>query len=70
MWRSITIMLLLARHKRDRRQYGYTTDKEHLASTHKYLTDWNPDRFIKWAESIDESVKGVYYTSDGKQNTS
>jgi transposase len=48
---------LLARHKRDRRQYGYTTDIEHLASTHKYLTDWNPDRFIKWAESIDESVK-------------
>ena len=48
---------LLARHKRDRKQYGYTTDIEHLASTHKYLTDWNPDRFIKWAESIDESVK-------------
>jgi hypothetical protein len=48
---------LLASHKRDRRQYGYTTDIEHLASTHKYLTDWNPDRFIKWAESIDESVK-------------
>jgi len=48
---------LLARHKRDRKQYGYTTEIEHLASTHKYLTDWNPDRFIKWAESIDESVK-------------
>jgi transposase len=48
---------LLARHKRDRKQYGYTTDIEHLASTHKYMTEWNPDRFIKWAESIDESVK-------------
>ena len=49
--------VLLARHKRDRKQYGYTTDKEHLASTHKYLTDWNPDRFINWAESIDGSVR-------------
>ena len=44
-------------HKRDRKQYGYTTNTEHLASTHKYLTEWNPERFIKWAESIDESVK-------------
>ena len=48
---------LLTVHERDRKQYGYTTNKEHLASTHKYLTDWNPDRFIKWAETIDESVK-------------
>jgi len=48
---------LLTVHVRDRKQYGYTTNKEHLASTHKYLTEWNPERFIKWAESIDESVK-------------
>jgi len=49
--------ILIAKHQRDRKQYGYTTDIEHLASTHKYLTEWNPERFIKWAESIDESVK-------------
>lgn len=49
--------ILLAVHVRDRKQYGYTTNKEHLASTHKYLTEWNPERFIKWAESIDVSVK-------------
>lgn len=47
----------LAIHKRDRKQYGYTTNTEHLASTHKYLTEWNPERFIKWAQSMDESVK-------------
>jgi len=44
-------------HQRERKQYGYTTNTEHLASTHKYLTEWNPERFIKWAQSIDESVK-------------
>jgi transposase len=44
-------------HPRDRKQYGYSTNVEHLASTHKYLTEWNPERFIKWAESINESVK-------------
>jgi transposase len=44
-------------HQRMRKQYGYTTNTEHLASTHKYLTEWNPERFIKWAQSIDDSVK-------------
>lgn len=47
----------IARHKRDRRQYIYTTNPDHLASTHRYLTEWNPERFVKWAESIDDSVK-------------
>lgn len=47
----------LAMHKRDRKLYGYTTNPDHLASTHRYLTEWSPDRFIKWAESIDKTVK-------------
>ena len=50
-------MYLLPVHKRDRKPYGYTTNPEHLASTHKYLTEWNPERFIKWAESIDSLLK-------------
>jgi transposase len=47
----------LALHQRNRRAYGYTTDIEHLASTHKYLTQWNPERFIKWAQTIGDPVK-------------
>ena len=39
----------LINYPRDRKRYGYTTTVEHLASTHKYLTEWNPDRFTKWA---------------------
>jgi transposase len=49
--------VLIASHKRDRKPYGYTTDPDHLASTHRYLAEWNPERFIKWAESIDDTVK-------------
>ena len=44
-------------HQRSRKPYGYTTDVEHLASTHKYLTQWNPERFINWAQLIGEPVK-------------
>lgn len=47
----------IALHKRDRRHFIYTTEPDHLASTHRYLTEWNPERFIKWAESIDDSVR-------------
>jgi len=47
----------IAQHDRGRKRYGYTTDTDHLASTHKYLSEWNPDRFIKWALSIDNAVQ-------------
>ena len=42
---------------RDRKLFGYSTNVDHLASTHKFITEWTPERFIKWAESIDVSVK-------------
>jgi hypothetical protein len=28
-----------------------------MASTHKFITEWTPQRFIDWASSIDEAVK-------------
>lgn len=49
--------LSIASHKRDRKPFGYTTNADHLASTHKYLAEWNPERFIKWAENIDNTVR-------------
>jgi len=49
--------VLLTVHKRDRKLFGYTTNPDHMASTHKYLTEWNPERFINWATSVDEAVR-------------
>lgn len=37
--------------------YGYSTIKEHMPSSHQYLTDWNPIRFIGWARSIGENTE-------------
>jgi len=42
----------IALHNRDYRLYRYTTNENHLASKHRYLTDWNPDNFICKAEKI------------------
>ena len=47
----------IAVHKRDRQPYGYTTINDHLASQHRFMSDWNPDNFIKRAEEIGQQTK-------------
>jgi transposase len=47
----------IALHTRTKSSYQYTTDKEHLASTHRFVSDWTPERFISWAQDIHEDVK-------------
>jgi transposase len=47
----------IAIHPREAKPYSYTTITDHLATTHKFITEWTPQRFINWAESIDTSVK-------------
>lgn len=42
----------IAIHLRDKTRYGYSTIKSHLPVEHQYVTDWHPERFMKWAESI------------------
>ena len=47
----------IAVHKRSLKPYNYTTQTEHLASTHQFMTEWTPQRFIDWGASIDQHVK-------------
>jgi len=47
----------IAYHLRDRREHKYTTVKEHLPSSHQFVSEWNPSKFIEWAGKIDPSVK-------------
>jgi transposase len=47
----------IALHKRDRSLNKYTTIKEHMPRQHKWVSDWTPERFIKWAADIGESTK-------------
>lgn len=44
-------------HKRTIRRFGYTTVKDHLPSTHQFVADWNPDKFVQWAANIHPQVK-------------
>lgn len=47
---------LIALHQRQFRKYHYTTTDDHLASAHRYLSDWTPEKFIEQARQIDEEV--------------
>lgn len=47
----------IASHKRLKSPYNYTTDTEHLASTHKFISQWNPSYFLKWAANISPDVE-------------
>jgi len=46
----------IAVHKRNYRHYGYTTEADHLASTHRHITEWTPERLIEWGNNIGEPV--------------
>lgn len=46
----------IASHTRARRPYGYTTDPDHLASTHKFVTEWSAEKFLAWAGGIGSDV--------------
>jgi transposase len=52
---------LIASHARVKSPYNDATDKEHLASTHRFVSDWTPERFLAWAESIDMAVRSYIY---------
>jgi transposase len=47
----------VAYHLRDRKPYKYTTIKEHLPSTHQFVSEWHPDKFIGWARMISPIVE-------------
>jgi transposase len=40
----------IASHIRDDRPYHYTTQAEHRPESHRAVLEWNPERFIRWAE--------------------
>jgi len=48
----------IAYHIRDPRQYKYTTVKEHMPSSHQFVSEWNPEKFISWSARIDPIVHG------------
>ena len=47
----------IALHRRSLRNFAYSTIKEHLPSSHQFVADWNPGKFIGWASNISPKVE-------------
>lgn len=59
----------IASHQREHRKYHYTTKDEHLASAHKYLSDWTPEKFIEQASAVHKDVaEYIARVIEGKQH--
>jgi transposase len=59
----------IASHQRELRKYHYTTCDDHLATAHRYLTDWTPEKFIEQARAIHEDMAGyIALVMEGKQH--
>ena len=48
---------LIAKHKRIRSSHNYSTQEDHMPSTHRYITEWNPQFFLDKARLIDPIVE-------------
>jgi transposase len=44
----------VASHKREETPGGYSTYTEHMPASHRFYTEWNPERFYKWAGKTGE----------------
>jgi len=47
----------VALHKRNRKKYGYTTEKNHMPVTHQFIDGWDTDRFISWASTMGGAIQ-------------
>jgi len=47
----------IAVHKRNSHLFGHTTENDHLASQHRFMSDWNPDKFIERASEVGPQTK-------------
>jgi len=52
----------IAVHIRGLKEFGYTTVDDHMSSSHRFVSEWSPERFIKWAARIDPDVQ-TYITA-------
>jgi transposase len=59
----------IAVHQRSYAKYKYSTHTAHLASSHRYLSEWTPEKFMQKAAAIHEDV-AIYVSKviDHKQH--
>ena len=49
----------IAVHQREPGVNQYTTNRDHMPSQHRIMTEWNPERFLRWAEDVGDETRDV-----------
>ena len=49
----------VASHPRSYRQGAHSTCREHMPRNHRAISEWSPERFLKWAGDIGEETRAV-----------
>ena len=47
----------IATHRRNKQTFKYTTKAEHMPSQYGIITEWNEDRYTRWASTIGPSTR-------------
>ena len=47
----------IALHQRNYSPHRYTTIKTHIPSSHRFVSEWSPEKFTRWAATIGESTE-------------
>jgi transposase len=47
----------IAAHRRGYKAYGYTTLADHMPSANRFVSEWNPERFLSWAGDVGEPTR-------------
>jgi transposase len=58
----------IATHERGLKPFSYTTQGEHLPSTHQFISQWSPEKFLQWSEKISPTVKAYIEQILGQKN--
>lgn len=58
----------IAFHERGLTPFSYRTQGEHLPSTHQFVSQWSPEKFLNWADKISPSVKAYIEQILGQKN--
>jgi len=58
----------IAIHERGTKPFSYTTQGDHLPSTHQFVSQWSPEKFIQWSEKISPTVKTYIEQILGQKN--
>jgi transposase len=49
----------IAVHRREPGANQYTTNRDHMPSQHRIMTEWSPERFLRWAEEVGAETRDV-----------